>query len=163
MTDNVFAAQGPCQNGFLAREFLHKILPAYVLRLSYKMVTEVFIILFSFIFQHCSINSPSICTQAYVQNYFLTGTLPAEGTICPVIMPPFPPASSEDNYNDVNEGVVVGDSREKEMVFDAGEKKAENLGSDGASEILMMMDEKMKDVVVELSKAWKPFNRPLLG
>ncbi|EKM82169.1 hypothetical protein AGABI1DRAFT_112269 [Agaricus bisporus var. burnettii JB137-S8] len=112
---------------------------------------------------HCSINSPSICTQAHVQNYFLTGTLPAEGTICPVIMPPFPPASSEDNYNDVNEGVVVGDSREKEMVFDAGEKKAENFGSGDASEILMMMDEKMKDVVVELSKAWKPFNRPLFG
>ncbi|KAJ7663008.1 TAP-like protein-domain-containing protein [Mycena rosella] len=39
---------------------------------------------------HCSISGPSICTQKYVRQYFLEGTLPAPGTVCPVIGTPFP-------------------------------------------------------------------------
>jgi hypothetical protein len=40
--------------------------------------------------QHCSISGPSICTQKYIRKYFLDGTLPEPGTICPVITSPFP-------------------------------------------------------------------------
>ncbi|KAJ7174376.1 TAP-like protein-domain-containing protein [Mycena filopes] len=39
---------------------------------------------------HCSISGPSICTQKYVREYFLNGTLPEPGTVCPVIGLPFP-------------------------------------------------------------------------
>ncbi|KAJ7704978.1 TAP-like protein-domain-containing protein [Mycena rosella] len=39
---------------------------------------------------HCSISGPSLCTQKYIQQYFLEGTLPASGTVCPVVGSPFP-------------------------------------------------------------------------
>lgn len=106
-----------------------------------------------------------MCTQSHIQMYFRTGTLPPEGTVCPVIMPPFPIEVLEENYEDVNEGVVVGDSREKEMVFDVGGKlkETEGGGGGGESEMVMMMEEEMKDAVIELSKGWKPLNRPFLG
>ncbi|KAJ7165569.1 TAP-like protein-domain-containing protein [Mycena crocata] len=39
---------------------------------------------------HCSSAAPSICTQKYVRQYFLEGTLPKPGTVCPVIGSPFP-------------------------------------------------------------------------
>ncbi|KAJ7785021.1 TAP-like protein-domain-containing protein [Mycena maculata] len=39
---------------------------------------------------HCSISGPSICTQKYIREYFLKGTLPEPGTVCPVISSPFP-------------------------------------------------------------------------
>ncbi|KAJ7663011.1 TAP-like protein-domain-containing protein [Mycena rosella] len=39
---------------------------------------------------HCSTSGPSICTQKHIRQYFLEGTLPATGTVCPVIGSPFP-------------------------------------------------------------------------
>jgi hypothetical protein len=39
--------------------------------------------------QHTSLSGPSICTRKYVQAYLVNGTLPAEGTVCPVLGPPF--------------------------------------------------------------------------
>ncbi|KAJ7663015.1 TAP-like protein-domain-containing protein [Mycena rosella] len=39
---------------------------------------------------HCSISGPSICTQKHIRRYFLEGTLPEPGTVCPVIGPLFP-------------------------------------------------------------------------
>ncbi|KAF8994597.1 TAP-like protein-domain-containing protein [Cyathus striatus] len=33
---------------------------------------------------HCSIAAPSVCTQKYIREYFLNGTLPKAGTVCPV-------------------------------------------------------------------------------
>ncbi|KAJ6579543.1 TAP-like protein-domain-containing protein [Mycena vulgaris] len=39
---------------------------------------------------HCSMSGPSICTQKHIRKYFLEGSLPEPGTICPVIASPFP-------------------------------------------------------------------------
>ncbi|KAJ7499674.1 TAP-like protein-domain-containing protein [Mycena latifolia] len=39
---------------------------------------------------HCSISGPSICTQKHIRKYFLEGSLPEPGTVCPVIGSPFP-------------------------------------------------------------------------
>lgn len=38
---------------------------------------------------HCSLAAPSRCTTAYVRQYFQTGALPEEGTVCPVDDIPF--------------------------------------------------------------------------
>ncbi|KAJ3500369.1 hypothetical protein NLJ89_g9828 [Agrocybe chaxingu] len=40
---------------------------------------------------HCSYSSPSVCTQKYVRDYFVHGTLPEPGTVCKPIGKPFPP------------------------------------------------------------------------
>ncbi|KAJ7923466.1 TAP-like protein-domain-containing protein, partial [Mycena leptocephala] len=39
---------------------------------------------------HCSLSGPSVCTRKYIRQYFLNGTLPEPGTVCPVIASPFP-------------------------------------------------------------------------
>ncbi|KAF8959383.1 TAP-like protein-domain-containing protein [Flammula alnicola] len=39
---------------------------------------------------HCSISAPSVCTQKYVRDYFIDGTLPEPGTVCQPIGQPFP-------------------------------------------------------------------------
>ncbi|KAJ7755225.1 TAP-like protein-domain-containing protein [Mycena metata] len=44
---------------------------------------------------HCSLSAPSICTQKYVHDYFVDGTLPPPGTVCPVIAGPFPAVDVE--------------------------------------------------------------------
>ncbi|KAF9475278.1 hypothetical protein BDN70DRAFT_883911 [Pholiota conissans] len=41
---------------------------------------------------HCSISAPSLCTQKYIRDYFIDGTLPEPGTVCETLMPPFPSA-----------------------------------------------------------------------
>ncbi|KAJ6481027.1 hypothetical protein C8R45DRAFT_319408 [Mycena sanguinolenta] len=46
--------------------------------------------------QHCSIASVSLCTFKYIRQYFLDGTLPAPSTVCPVVIPLFPPGPSAD-------------------------------------------------------------------
>ncbi|KAF8645993.1 hypothetical protein AX16_007419 [Volvariella volvacea WC 439] len=33
---------------------------------------------------HCSITAPSICTATHIRSYFFNGTLPEEGTLCPI-------------------------------------------------------------------------------
>ncbi|KAF9040674.1 TAP-like protein-domain-containing protein [Panaeolus papilionaceus] len=38
---------------------------------------------------HCSIGAPSTCTQNYIRKYFIDGTLPKPGTICPADTPIF--------------------------------------------------------------------------
>ncbi|KAL4259934.1 Serine protease/Carboxylesterase S33 [Pleurotus pulmonarius] len=38
---------------------------------------------------HCSIAAPSVCTIGFVRGYFMNGTLPDEGVVCPVIQPIF--------------------------------------------------------------------------
>lgn len=35
-----------------------------------------------YFFQHCSLAAPSVCTQKYVRDYFIDGTLPEPNTIC---------------------------------------------------------------------------------
>ncbi len=39
--------------------------------------------------QHSSMSAPSTCTAGHVREYFLNGTLPAEGVVCPVDGPIF--------------------------------------------------------------------------
>ncbi|KAF9489054.1 hypothetical protein BDN71DRAFT_1456595 [Pleurotus eryngii] len=39
---------------------------------------------------HCSIAAPSSCSQRYIRDYFMHGTLPKEGIVCPVDSPIFP-------------------------------------------------------------------------
>lgn len=112
------------------------------------------------IFQHFSINVLSVCTLSHVRNYFLTGTLPPEGIVCPVLMPPSPPVNKEDSSSDVQEGLVVGGSRGKEMVFET----VKGFGGSHESEMATIMrDEKFKEAVVELSKVWRFSNMPLSG
>jgi hypothetical protein len=38
---------------------------------------------------HCTTSAPSICTAKYLREYFVNGTLPAEGTICKADAVPF--------------------------------------------------------------------------
>ncbi|KAJ7635081.1 TAP-like protein-domain-containing protein [Roridomyces roridus] len=57
---------------------------------------------------HCSVSAPSICTQKYVREYFINGTLPPLGTVCPVIGSPFPP---------INPGVDADSDSDAQMVF----------------------------------------------
>ncbi|KAF8175595.1 TAP-like protein-domain-containing protein, partial [Mycena galopus ATCC 62051] len=42
---------------------------------------------------HTSLVAPSLCTYGYFRAYFVNGTLPAAGTVCPVDAELFPPAS----------------------------------------------------------------------
>ncbi|PFH49122.1 hypothetical protein AMATHDRAFT_76363 [Amanita thiersii Skay4041] len=50
---------------------------------------------------HCSIAGPSVCTINYVRDYFQKGTLPPEGTVCPVLSPPIP--TSQTRLGDENQ------------------------------------------------------------
>ncbi|KAF4574326.1 hypothetical protein EYR40_005954 [Pleurotus pulmonarius] len=43
---------------------------------------------------HASIAAPSLCTIQHIRSYFLNGTLPAEGVVCPVIGPIFAAANA---------------------------------------------------------------------
>ncbi|KAJ8092780.1 hypothetical protein PM082_023608 [Marasmius tenuissimus] len=43
---------------------------------------------------HCSIAAPSVCTSKVVREYFVNGTLPEQGTICPMDGTPFDDASA---------------------------------------------------------------------
>ncbi|KAF4602732.1 hypothetical protein EYR40_005949 [Pleurotus pulmonarius] len=38
---------------------------------------------------HCSIAAPSVCTAKFIRAYFMNGTLPNEGVVCPVDVPIF--------------------------------------------------------------------------
>lgn len=90
---------------------------------------------------HTSITAPSNCTMALVKEYFMSGSLPPEGTVCPVDVPPFNNGSmialggSTDTPNGANAGVNIFIRDDS----DAGVKRT-------------------RDTVYELSKAWKPFN-----
>jgi hypothetical protein len=43
--------------------------------------------------QHTSLVAPSLCTYGHFRAYFVNGTLPAPGTVCPVDVELFPSAS----------------------------------------------------------------------
>ncbi|KAK1222191.1 hypothetical protein PQX77_014975 [Marasmius sp. AFHP31] len=44
---------------------------------------------------HGSVNAPSVCTAKAIRAYFINGTLPEEGTICPMDGSPFDPKETE--------------------------------------------------------------------
>ncbi|KAK1226883.1 hypothetical protein PQX77_010130 [Marasmius sp. AFHP31] len=45
---------------------------------------------------HCSINAPSVCTAKAIRAYFINGTLPEEGTVCPMDGSPFDPKEMDE-------------------------------------------------------------------
>ncbi|KAF8990425.1 TAP-like protein-domain-containing protein [Cyathus striatus] len=49
---------------------------------------------------HCSLAAPSVCTQKYIREYFVNGTLPKEGTVCTVDEDIFPSSSLGGAYVD---------------------------------------------------------------
>ncbi|KAJ3567549.1 hypothetical protein NP233_g6295 [Leucocoprinus birnbaumii] len=65
---------------------------------------------------HCSINAPSVCTMAHVREYFLTGKLPPEGTVCPVDSSPFPDVELASG-SEGNTEHVVGHSEDSMTAF----------------------------------------------
>lgn len=50
---------------------------------------------------HCSLAAPSNCTVSYVKQYFQTGALPEEGTVCPVDEVPFGEVGEEEGVLDL--------------------------------------------------------------
>ena len=50
---------------------------------------------------HCSLSTPSKCTQQYVRRYFQTGELPPDGTVCKADVVPFGPGPGESQTLDV--------------------------------------------------------------
>ncbi|KJA18191.1 hypothetical protein HYPSUDRAFT_45508 [Hypholoma sublateritium FD-334 SS-4] len=54
---------------------------------------------------HCSISAPSLCSQKYIRDYFVDGTLPPPGTVCEPVSQPFPPA--EMSIGDVEEQALL--------------------------------------------------------
>ncbi|KAJ7083181.1 TAP-like protein-domain-containing protein [Mycena belliarum] len=66
---------------------------------------------------HCSTSGPSICTQKYIRQYFLDGSLPAPGTVCPVIGSLFPADTVQATADAAQ--AVLGLSQEDRALFDA--------------------------------------------
>ncbi|KAJ7209104.1 TAP-like protein-domain-containing protein [Mycena rebaudengoi] len=64
---------------------------------------------------HCSVSAPSVCTQKHIRQYFLKGTLPEPGTVCPVIGTPF----DVDNHMTADAQTVLGLSADDHNLLDA--------------------------------------------
>ncbi|KAF5311060.1 hypothetical protein D9619_008146 [Psilocybe cf. subviscida] len=67
---------------------------------------------------HCSLSAPSVCTQKHIRNYFIDGTLPAPGTMCHPVSPPFPvmgPASLFDKQAPLTSMMTA----EEQRIYDA--------------------------------------------
>lgn len=68
------------------------------------------------VMQHTSISAPSICTLKYAQAYLVNGTLPAKGTVCPVLGPPLPAVKATEILVTRDEAPDFGEDR---VVIDA--------------------------------------------
>ncbi|KAJ7598664.1 hypothetical protein C8J56DRAFT_1000238 [Mycena floridula] len=53
---------------------------------------------------HCSLAAPSTCTQSYIRDYFVHGTLPKPNTWCPVTRSTFSPSAFESQ--DQNQQII---------------------------------------------------------
>jgi hypothetical protein len=53
--------------------------------------------------------APSLCTQKFIRDYFVEGTLPPLDTTCPVIGSPFPEVFPADNQVILQEGLTPAD------------------------------------------------------
>ena len=51
---------------------------------------------------HCSLAAPSNCTTTYIRQYFQTGALPDEGTVCPADELPFGKTEGEADVLDLH-------------------------------------------------------------
>ncbi|KAF9448840.1 hypothetical protein P691DRAFT_813496 [Macrolepiota fuliginosa MF-IS2] len=96
---------------------------------------------------HCSASGPSICTQAIIRKYFLSGQLPPEGVKCPVISSPFSDPPPHDSIE-----------RTKAAAVADGDEAVFGLSSEDED----VSEQKMRDAVDKLSRAWKPFNKAFL-
>ncbi|KAH9483248.1 Carboxylesterase A [Psilocybe cubensis] len=74
---------------------------------------------------HCSISAPSLCTQKYVRQYFVDGTLPEPGTVCEPLGKPFPEPWHENGINKAEELMANMNSEERAM-YDAVSKLSQN-------------------------------------
>jgi hypothetical protein len=59
---------------------------------------------------HCSISAPSLCTQKYIRQYFVDGTLPDPGTVCEPIGKPFS-MSGLDSEEDSRQRALTADTQ----------------------------------------------------
>ncbi|KAF9040647.1 TAP-like protein-domain-containing protein [Panaeolus papilionaceus] len=65
---------------------------------------------------HCSTSAPSVCTQSYIRHYFLNGTLPEPGTVCPIDTSVFP---GHDSTIKQEKRLLTFLSREEQGIYDA--------------------------------------------
>jgi hypothetical protein len=54
-----------------------------------------------------------MCTQKHIRHYFLEGTLPEPGTVCPVLATPFP---TDDLYGTADAQAVLGSTTDRELL-----------------------------------------------
>ncbi|KAI0658733.1 TAP-like protein-domain-containing protein [Cubamyces menziesii] len=66
---------------------------------------------------HCSLALPSICTVKAMRAFFADGTLPKEGTICPVDASPFPLHDAVHVYSDEDAEILESVRHAAEVVF----------------------------------------------
>ncbi|KAF9475282.1 hypothetical protein BDN70DRAFT_898293 [Pholiota conissans] len=77
---------------------------------------------------HCSISAPSVCTQKYVRDYFIDGTLPEPGTVCQPVTQPFPSAETRVGY--ASEQAILSENMaaEDKDIFEAIFELSKNPG-----------------------------------
>jgi hypothetical protein len=70
---------------------------------------------------HCSLAASSVCTVWYVKQYFQTGELPPEGTVCKVDMIPFGPTpGDEEVYNIETVRIMESQAQLAKALYAAG-------------------------------------------
>ncbi|KAK5173828.1 uncharacterized protein LTR77_002509 [Saxophila tyrrhenica] len=70
---------------------------------------------------HCSLAAPSKCTQGYVRQYFQTGELPPEDTVCEVDAIPFGPTPGDESALDLEvEELMVSSSKIARALYASG-------------------------------------------
>lgn len=60
---------------------------------------------------HCSLSTPSICTQLYINQYLSDGTLPKPGTVCETTGSDFPPREGQRMHVRQEQSPMHGDER----------------------------------------------------
>ncbi|KAF4621975.1 hypothetical protein D9613_009061 [Agrocybe pediades] len=85
---------------------------------------------------HCSISGPSLCTQKYIREYFISGKLPPPGTVCEVDTTPFSPPPGSPRANKA--------AAAAQKVFDSSEQSA----LEGTNE----EEDEMLQAIMELSR-----------
>ncbi|GLB45936.1 putative alpha beta hydrolase fold family protein [Lyophyllum shimeji] len=65
---------------------------------------------------HCSISAPSVCTQTYIRDYFVNGTLPPPGTVCPIVGTPFPDSGASLHQKNVKQEFLGGEQAAEETL-----------------------------------------------
>lgn len=69
---------------------------------------------------HCSLSTPSVCTERYVRQYFQTGELPPGGTVCKADYMPFGPSPESEVHEELSMEVTRRQARITNALFTAG-------------------------------------------